>query len=205
MVDAVNLGTLYSDMTLDTRSRLVAVAAELLDSGGPAAVTLRAVGQRAGLSHNAPYKHFASKVDLLAAIASRELQRQSSTTAIDSKTKPLESLRALMDGYVRWALAYPERFRLTFGAWTHGTEELAAAATSSHALLILAVEAAQSAGQLPPGNPDRIASLMRAVAHGAVDLALAGHISPKGKGRANPHMLVDDLFKLLRCEPRKRK
>ena len=45
----------------------------LLDEGGVDHVTLREVGRRAGVSHNAPYKHFESKEALLAAIAAREL------------------------------------------------------------------------------------------------------------------------------------
>ena len=77
-------GTRYSHI-------LVAVAAELLDQGGPAAVTLRDVGRRAEVSRNAPYKHFASKEDLLAAIASRELTRQSGAmNAIDPRRKPVK-------------------------------------------------------------------------------------------------------------------
>jgi AcrR family transcriptional regulator len=186
-------------MMQDTRGRLVAVAAELLDRGGPAAVTLRDVGKRAGVSHNAPYKHFASKEDLLAAIAAVELQRQSHAMAAVYKGKrPLESLRMLMRGYIRWAETYPERFRLTFGAWTHDSAELGEAAKRSRGSLISIVEAAQAAGQLPRGNSDRMASLMLALAHGAVDLSLAGHLSATGKGSADPEMLVDDLFKLLR-------
>jgi AcrR family transcriptional regulator len=187
-------------MTQETRDRLVAIAAELLDSGGPAAVTLREVGKRAGVSHNAPYKHFASKEDLLAAIASRELNYQAKAMSMTQRgnRSPLESLRSLMHGYVRWAQDHPQRFRLTFGAWTHGSEELGAAAVSSRGSLISIVAAAQAAHQLPGGNPDRIASLMLALAHGAVDLALAGHLSVTGKGSADPEMLVDDFFKLLR-------
>jgi AcrR family transcriptional regulator len=193
-------------MTQNTRSRLVAVAAELLDRGGPAAVTLRDVGKRAGVSHNAPYKHFPSKEDLLAAIASGELERQSEAmSAVYRGKRPMESLRALMHGYVRWAESYPQRFRLTFGAWTHDSEELGEAASRSRALLISIVEAAQAAHQLPRGNPDRIASMMLALAHGAVDLALAGHLSTTGKGSADPQMLVDDLFKLLKTRPSKKR
>ena len=186
-------------MASETRSALVAAAAELLDQGGPAAVTLREVGRRAGVSHNAPYKHFASKEDLLAAIASRELERQSrAMSAARPDEKPIDALRRLMRGYIRWARRNPARFRLTFGAWTRGSGELAAAAGKSRELLIAIVKAAQDARQLPPGNPDRMASLLLALAHGAVDLALAGHLSATGKGSADPEMLADDLFALLR-------
>jgi len=192
-------------MDSDTRTLLVAAAADLLDLGGPAGVTLREVGRRAGVSHNAPYKHFKSKEDLLAAVASRELDRQSQAMgAAASKTgRPIEKLRRLMHGYIRWALAYPQRFQLTFGRWTHDSQELGAAASRSRARLIDLARTAQQAGELPPGNPERIAYLMLSLAHGAVDLALAGHLSAKGKGAADPEMLIDDLFSMLRSNTRR--
>lgn len=185
-------------MPLETRETLVAVAAELLDQGGPAAVTLREVGKRAGVSHNAPYKHFDSKEDLLAAIASRELSRQANAmNRAGARTSPLEALRSLMHGYVRWARAYPARFKLTFGPWSLDSTELAEAATRAHAGLIDIVHAAQERGELGGGDPERIASLMLALAHGAADLALGGHLSSAGKGHADPEDLVDDFFRSL--------
>ena len=175
-----------------------------MDKGGPAAVTLRDVGKRAGVSHNAPYKHFESKEDLLAAVASRELGRQSKAiAAAESGNRPLEALRALMHGYIRWARTYPERFRLTFGKWTHDSRELGEAATRSRAHLIAIAAAAQKAGELPRGNAERIAYLMLALAHGAADLALAGHLSATGKGASDPEMLLDDLIGLLRTSARR--
>src|SRR5258708_29785440 len=182
-------------MSRDTRSLLVSAAAELLDKGGPAAVTLRDVGRMAGVSHNAPYKHFSDKEELLAAVASRELLRQAKTMSTARAQKsPREVLRALMHGYVRWARNYPARFKLTFGAWKTGNAELGVAANASRGTLIEIVEAAQKKGELPKGDPERLASLFLALAHGAADLALNGHLSAKGKGHADPEDLVDDLF-----------
>ncbi len=189
-----------------TRDVLVAAAAELLDQGGPAAVTLREVGRRAGVSHNAPYKHFESKEDLLAAIASHELNGQSRAMSASGRAKsPLENLRRLAHGYVRWAQAYPQRFRLTFGSWSHDSRELGEAAADSRAHLIAIARAAQECGELSPGNPERIAYLILALAHGAADLAIAGHLSATGKGAADPEMLIDDLIELLRVGMGKRK
>jgi len=177
-------------MTQNTRSRLVAVAAELLDRGGPAAVTLRDVGKRAGVSHNAPYKHFPSKEDLLAAIASGELERQAQAmSALYRGKRPLESLRALMHAYVRWAESYPQRFRLTFGAWTHDSEELGEAANRSRALLISIVEAAQAALDTDPSL--RAADLVGLISDRfgisvhprSVERALARERNPKSGGR----------------------
>ncbi|HEV7961562.1 MAG TPA: helix-turn-helix domain-containing protein, partial [Actinoplanes sp.] len=91
-----------------TRETLVDVATGLLDEGGVEAVTLREVGRLAGVSHNAPYKHFPSKEALLAAIAARELDRRAGAG----------SLRELLRGYVAFGVAYPARFKLIFGRWT---------------------------------------------------------------------------------------
>jgi Tetracyclin repressor-like, C-terminal domain len=107
-------------------------------------------------------------------------------------------LRHKMRGYVRWAIAHPERFRLTFGRWDEGTDELAAAASASTTSLIAFVVRAQTARELPAGDPERMAALLLSLAHGAADRALSGHLSAKGKGRADPEDLVDDLFRHLR-------
>lgn len=79
-------------------------------------------------------------------------------------------------------------------AWSTGSEELAAAAETARATLIALVTEQQRARELPDGDPERLAALLQALAHGAVALALAGHLSPGGKGHASPGDLVDDLI-----------
>jgi hypothetical protein len=103
-----------------------------------------------------------------------------------------------MHRYVAWALEHPARFKLTFGTWSVESEELADAAHSAQTLLVDLVAATQATGALPPGDPVRLASLLRALAHGAADLASAGHLAANGKGQASPDDLVDDLFDYLR-------
>jgi AcrR family transcriptional regulator len=188
-------------MVSDTREALVAVAAQLLDEGGREAVTLREVGHRVGVSHNAPYKHFADKEALLAAVAARELNRRSSSLSeiVAARLPPDAAIRAAMRGYVAWALEFPRRFKLVYGSWSKGSDELAAAASSARALLVGVVAAAQGFGRLPAADPERLASLLLALTHGAVDLALAGHLSPAGKGRASPEDLVEDLLGYLQA------
>lgn len=183
-----------------TRDTLVAVAAQLMDEGGLDTVTLREVGRRAGVSHNAPYKHFADKEALLAAVAARELDQRTAriSALLTSDDPPEATLRAAMGLYVAWALAFPVRFKLVYGPWSKGSPELKLAAKTARTLLVDAVIAAQRDGALPPADPERVTALLQAVAHGAVDLALAGHLSPTGKGRASPTDLVDDLFGYLR-------
>jgi AcrR family transcriptional regulator len=183
-----------------TRDRLIDAATQLLDQGGPAAVTLRDVGSAAGVSHNAPYRHFADKHALLAAVAARELERQGANL---SRTQiPAGDVKAMLQGYVRWALRYPERFRLTFGRWERDDAGLATSASAARSALVGAVSAAQARRELPAGDPERLASLLLAMAHGAADRALTGHLSVDGKGRADAEDLVADLFFYLRSAVR---
>ncbi|MFG2005252.1 TetR/AcrR family transcriptional regulator [Spirillospora sp. NPDC048911] len=183
---------------MGTREALVDAATGLLDEGGADAVTLREVGARVGVSHNAPYKHFAGKEALLAAVAARELARRSASLSALRDRPPGEALRAAMHDYVAWAQLHPNRFKLVFGTWTADAEGLGEAAHNAQTALVDLVTAAQQAGALPPGDPVRLASLIRSLAHGAADLAAAGHLAAGGKGHADPEDLIDDLFGYLR-------
>jgi AcrR family transcriptional regulator len=181
-----------------TRQRLVEVATSLLEEGGPSAVTLREVGHRAGVSHNAPYKHFADKEDLLAAVAAAQLRATRDTLlGLSDGHPPGEALRLVLHAYVSQAMEHPEMFRLIYGRWRTGSAELGHAATEARSLLVSLVHAAQDGGDLPPGDPDRMTALLQALAHGAADLALSGHLARDGKGHAEPGDLVDDLLARL--------
>jgi AcrR family transcriptional regulator len=177
-----------------TRDALVDAATALLEEGGVAAVTLREVGRRAGVSHNAPYKHFADKEDLLAAVAARHLRQARAPRATG-----IEAVNAILRGFVRHSLAHPQLFKLTYGPWQTGSPELVAAVEAARSSFLAAVEAAQADGDLPPGDPERVGGLLLALARGAVDMALDGHLSPDGKGHAAPADLVDDLLAYLRA------
>jgi AcrR family transcriptional regulator len=178
-----------------TRDALVEAAAELLEEGGVPAVTLREVGRRAGVSHNAPYKHFVDKEHLLAAVAARELRRRHAAgRRIGADRSAMEVVTARLRSFVRHALTHPELFKLTYGSWHTESAELTDAANMARSSFVDAVAAAQADGDLPSGNTERLAALLLALAHGACRLALAGHLARDGKGEADPMDLVDDLL-----------
>jgi AcrR family transcriptional regulator len=184
----------------NTREALVSAAAGLMDAGGLEAVTLREVGRQAGVSRGAPYKHFADKEALLAAVAARDLATLGmQLRELSARAGPENDLRVQMHRYIAWALRHPARFRLAFGAWSRPSDELGAAANSARAMLVDATAAAQRSGELPSADPERLSALLQALANGAVELALAGHLSSGGKGRASPDDLVDDLFGYLQA------
>ncbi|WP_280264458.1 TetR/AcrR family transcriptional regulator [Nocardia wallacei] len=187
-----------------TRDLLLDSALRLLDAGGVETVTLREVGIGAGVSHNAPYKHFASKQALLAAVAARELSERATEFAAIAQRypDPAEVLREVLHSYIAWALSRPARFKLVFGSWSVESPELAEVAHNAQQALVALVARAQAAGTVPAGDPERLAALLRALAHGAADLAAAGHLSAEGKGHADPADLVDDLLAYLRASAR---
>src|SRR3989337_63135 len=94
------------------RAELVQTAGEMLEKQGLKSLSLREVARRAGVSHNAPYRHFPDRESLLAALAmegfaklGRALQEAGSAGG----------LRARGQAYLRFALQNPQRFRLMFG------------------------------------------------------------------------------------------
>jgi len=167
-------------------------AAELLDIGGPRAVTLRAVAERVGMSHNAPYKHFASKEALLASIAARELNALADVLAEEGR-----SLEEVLVGYVDWALRYPNRFRLAFGPWDKGSPDLNEAARLALRNLGSAVSRAQDKGQIRQGDSERLGALIQATVHGALEMELNGHLSSNGKHNMNAQDLALTLLGML--------
>jgi AcrR family transcriptional regulator len=180
---------------------LLSAAAGLLDQGGPDAVTLRGLGLAAGVSRGAPYHHFATKTELLAAIATRELDGLADAfLSID--VQGASAARAMMLIYLQWALQYPERFRLTFGRWEDDDTRLGAAAARVRTVFLAAVAQAQSLGELPVGDPVRLGTLLLSAMHGAADLAAAGHLSPIRTGRVDVEDLVNDLFRHLKAAAR---
>ena len=189
-------------MATSTRDRLATAAASLLDGGGPDAVTLREVGRLAGVSHNAPYKHFADKTALLAEIATRQLRvltRQLERASRDAGSD-VEAMEAAAQVYVRWASRHPERFKLTFSRLDVDDPELGAAATAARVAFFRPFARAQQQGRLAL-DAERASLLVWTIAHGAVDLDLTGHLRKDGS-LATPDDLVTDLVTLLPTKDR---
>ncbi|WP_428191319.1 TetR/AcrR family transcriptional regulator [Agrobacterium pusense] len=79
--------------------------------------SLREVARRAGVSHNAPYRHFADKAELLAAIgtAGYDALRGGLDRAAKSDADAVKALRAFIRSFISFALDDPSRHRLMVG------------------------------------------------------------------------------------------
>lgn len=100
----------------DLRRALIAAGLVLLEKRGPAQVSLREVARVAGVSHNAPYRHFDSREALLAALAADGFEGLAAAMERAAEgTQGLERLRALGITYVAFARARPAVYLLMFG------------------------------------------------------------------------------------------
>src|SRR3984885_3733491 len=102
----------------DLAAALVEAALALLEETQDWAFSLREVARRAGVSHNAPYKHFPEKRDLLAAVATRGFEALAKRTL--SSLKGLTDARARLlacgRAFVAHGVANPALYRLMFSA-----------------------------------------------------------------------------------------
>jgi AcrR family transcriptional regulator len=98
------------------RACLLEAAEAVLAERGAQGLTLRDVARAAGVSHGAPYHHFASLNELLAAVAERGFvilgDAMAEAVAVPDTR---ERLLRVAQAYVDCARAHPERFRLMFG------------------------------------------------------------------------------------------
>lgn len=104
------------------RAELIDTAVDQARAGGADAVVLRDAARRTGVSHNAAYRHFADRDDLLAEVSERgmaELEQRMRDRLVDLPDDdhgelPCARLRAVGREYVHFALAEPGLFATAF-------------------------------------------------------------------------------------------
>ena len=150
-------------------------AAALLDADGPDVIALRDLARRVGVSPRAPYRHFADRDALLAALAVEAFVAfGQALAAADSAAAPGRELEEQAIAYVRCALAAPGRFRLMFAMrFFTLPEELVLAKQAAFAVLKARVDQVALAGD------DRQAQAVGywSLAHGLAVLFLDARLS----------------------------
>jgi AcrR family transcriptional regulator len=193
--------TLRTDAAAQSRRALLDAAAALLDAGGPAAVTLRAVGDRAGLSRGAPYGHFQGKAHLLAVLAAEQWHdvRDHLTGLADDPAQDAGSrLRAAVELIIRLGVGRPARYELMFTV-PDEHDDLVAAAVAEAQEVFLRLVADADGGD----DPRRVGALLMAGAHGIAGMSAHGHLR-KEKWGVDAAGLVDDLLAATVRGPRAR-
>jgi AcrR family transcriptional regulator len=162
------------------KQSLLDSAVGLIGEVGPQTFTLREVARRAGVSHNAPYRHFRDKDDLLAAVAAQGFDRltEAMQKAMAKGRSAGERLSLAGRGYVQFALEWPQHVLVMF----EGPKPIkprpahAESARLAFQTLLDAIAAAQKEGALPKGDPQRFAVVAWSGVHGLAKLAIGGQL-----------------------------
>ena len=98
----------------DLRQAILVAARPMLERGADRDLSLRALAQAVGVSPNAPYRHFANKEALLAAISEQGFSELTARFTICEGMAVLPRLAGCVEGYLGFARENPGLYRLMF-------------------------------------------------------------------------------------------
>lgn len=180
----------------DLKNALIRAGLEILAQDGLGGLSLRKVAKQAGVSHAAPYAHFADKQALIAAISTegfKQLYAQVEGVFESLRNDPKNLLVETAWAYVQFAINEPDRFKLMFSSVLEKEKDypdFVDISRRNFTQIVEVIEICQGAGILRPGAPDLTAVSVWSAVHGLVMLVLEGQVS---------HTVLDvyDLKELL--------
>jgi AcrR family transcriptional regulator len=168
------------------RAALIRAGLDLLAEAGAPGLSLREVARRAGVSHNAPYRHFADKEAMLAAIAEEGFLQLTSAleeAALQRPDDPVGQLAETAWAYVRFGVEHPQHFDVMFtsilGERTRYAR-LQIAESRALGVLVAILAAGQRDGAVRSGQPRQLALAAWALVHGLTLLVGEGQLERSG-------------------------
>jgi len=167
----------------DLKNALIEAGIEILAKDGLGALSLREVARHAGVSHTAPYAHYADKQALIAAIATagyEKLYARLAAVAQQDQASPAQQLVEAGWAYLEFAFEEPDHFKITFSDVVEKEKDYPAfveISQKSFKLVVMIIEACQQTGVLPAGPSDLIAVSVWSLLHGLASLILEEQIS----------------------------
>jgi AcrR family transcriptional regulator len=182
------------------RERLCDAAARIFVEEGEAALSMRRLAAEVGCSPMAPYRHFADKEALIAAVRAAAFTRLAD--ALDGVAQDGRHRAAdIGDAYVHFARENPAAYKLMFDlAQPHESAypELAAAAARARSTMTGYVHELVEAGVLA-GDPVQLGFVFWATIHGLIVLDLAGRIPAEPGFEALRRTALGALMRGLRA------
>jgi len=161
----------------DLRRALLDAALRLIDEQGLQALSLREVARRAGVTHGAPYHHFADRASLLATLAEDGFELLvAAMKSEQAKSRPAqdERLAAVGRGYVAFALAHPAYFKVMFRPELSEGRPLYTGGARAYEVLVESVTALQRANRARAIDRDLLVLSSWSLVHGLASLWLDG-------------------------------
>ncbi len=166
----------------DLRRALVDAALRSIERDGVSELSLRALARSLRVSPRAPYRHFATKEQLLAAVAVEGYRMSASFTAsrLAGSTDPVARLRTAVEAYVLFAVEHPAAFRVMYAPYALVEErapDLLQARAEGHSEMMRLIGAAQHTGVVRAGDPMLLGLALWSVMHGLAVLLVEGQLS----------------------------
>src|ERR1700748_3467134 len=120
----------------DLRNGLLEAARSILEEESLAALTLRAVARKAGVSHAAPYRHFPNHEALLVELSIEGFEELREAIAEAAKAQGNESDRIANIGaaYMRFVAQRPALARLMFGGQLPQRDQFPTLGINAHSI-----------------------------------------------------------------------
>jgi AcrR family transcriptional regulator len=171
---------------MDTRERILSEARDLFLERGLEGFSMRALGERVGISAPAIYRHFEDKDALLATLIDSSFSTFSGylSRALSGAT-PLERFRRCGEAYFAFALENPRAYRLMFLTdcrelgLVRISQEIDERAGGTFLFLVDRIRECIDTQVFPPGDPTAVALWVWSQVHGLSSLWLLGQLEGK--------------------------
>jgi AcrR family transcriptional regulator len=163
------------------RPALLRAAEAALEARGVEQLSLRELSRTLGVSHSSPQRHFATKQDLVDALAISGFERLDAVVAKAAEGRGRNLKARLIDAaraYVDFALKHSALFALMFQAKSRrGIDpELQSAVMAAFSHLPKILQEGQKGGKIVRGDADHLALTLGAALHGLVGISIEGKI-----------------------------
>lgn len=155
----------------DLRPALLRAAVEAIGQTGPAAMSLREVARRAGVSHSAAAYHFGDKAGLLTAVAAQGYRML--TEELRNARVGGRSFLEVGVAYVRFAVSHRAHFEVMYRPELYRPDDPEIRQARAAAAVFLYGTASPNAGQLAAG------AAAWSLVHGLATLWLNGNLPPQ--------------------------
>jgi AcrR family transcriptional regulator len=169
-----------------TAASILVAARQLLDKEGLAAVAMRSVSERVGITPMAIYRHYADRATLLNAVADEGFHELATRVQALQYAGGMEHrLMQVVDVFLNAALQFPNLYKLMFLVPREGARvyprDFKAGRSPTFNPTVTILKEAMTAGELRPDDPIEIAFELSALSHGLIVLYLGGRVDQSEK------------------------
>jgi AcrR family transcriptional regulator len=185
----------------DLRSALIDAALDIINEQGPQGLSIREAARRAGVSHSAPYRHFADRDALIVAVVERGFELMAETVAQHkAETSPDSTDQFVAAGmaYITFAFNHPAYYRVMFsGDLLVTSNSLQHTGGSIFETLAKDIAACQQLGIMRDGDPKIIAIALWSTLHGFVTLTNENRLSDLTNDGYSINVIQDQVLDLI--------